>query len=356
MSGGVDSATAAWLLARAGHEVVGATMRLFCYEREDGPLRPCCDMEAVREARRSAERIGIPHIVIDMEEEFRREVVADFIGEYARARTPNPCIRCNTYVKFGPLLAKAERLGFDAVATGHYVRRERVPGEDAWGLFRGRDPAKDQSYVLWGLPAERLDRCVFPLGRARKPAVRRLARRLGLAAWDRPESQDICFVPTGEHASFLRERVPEDHPMRRPGPVRALDGSLLGQHEGLLGRTIGQRHGAGVTAKERLYVVRMDPETATLWLGPREAVHCEGVIAKDLNLLAPIAVLEGSGLTAKVRYRHPAVDCAVRVREDGTCEVRFSEPEGAVSPGQSIVFYRGDRMVGGARIDSPLSA
>ncbi len=356
MSGGVDSAVAAWLLARAGNEVAGATMRLFCYEREEGPPRPCCDMEAVREARRSAERIGIPHLVIDMEEVFRREVVGDFISEYARARTPNPCIRCNTYVKFGPLLEKAERMGFDAVATGHYARRDWIEEEGAYGLFRGRDPAKDQSYVLWGLPVDRLGRCLFPLGRARKSAVRRLAHRLGLAAWNRPESQDICFVPSGEHAAFLKDRLPADHGMRRPGPVRDIDGGgVLGQHPGLLGYTIGQRHGVGVASRERLYVVKIDPTNATLWLGKREAVRCDSLIAAEGSLLAPPSLLEGDGVAAKVRYRRPAVPCAVRILSPGIWNVRFPEGEGAVSPGQSIVFYRGERVIAGARIESARS-
>lgn len=353
MSGGIDSAIAAWLLTREGHEVVGATMRLFCYEREEGPSRPCCDMDAVRAARRSAERIGIPHLVIDMEEVFRREVVGDFISEYARGRTPNPCIRCNTYVKFGPLLERAERMGFDAIATGHYARRRWVDEEGAYGLYRGEDPAKDQSYVLWGLPAEHLRKCLLPLGRARKPAVRRLGRRLGLAAWDRAESQDICFVPTGEHTAFLAERLPPNHGMRQAGPVRNADGGrILGEHAGLLGFTIGQRHGIGVAARERLYVTAIDPETSTLWLGRRDAGRCEGLTAREWNLLAPAALLHGDGLTAKVRYRRPAVPCHVHVRDDGAWDVRFPLGEGAVSPGQSIVLYRGDRVIGGARIES----
>jgi tRNA-uridine 2-sulfurtransferase len=352
MSGGVDSTVAAWLLARSGHEVVGATLRLFCYEREDASPRPCCDLEAVREARKSADRIGISHIVIDMEAEFRHEVVADFVDEYALGRTPNPCIRCNTRVKFGPLLDRAGRMGFDAIATGHYVRREWIPEEGAWSLMRGRDPLKDQSYVLWGLPADRLAACLFPLGPTTKPVVRRLARRIGVAAWDRPESQDICFVAPGEHRAFVSERVPVDHPMRRPGPVKLLDGTEVGRHSGLLGWTIGQRHGFGIAARERLYVVRTDPGSATLWLGTREAVRCRALTATGGNLLAPRAHLEDCGVTARIRYRHSAAPCSVRVNANGSWHVEFLEPEGVASPGQSVVFYRGDRLIGGAIIDS----
>lgn len=349
MSGGVDSAIAAYMLRRAGHEVAGATMRLFCHERQEGPPRPCCDMEAVREARRSADRLGIPHTVVDMEEVFRREVVEDFVAEYARARTPNPCVRCNTHVKFGPLFEKAERMGFEAVATGHYARRLPAP-EGGEALYRAADAQKDQSYVLWGLPRERLGKCFFPLGGARKAAVRRLARRLGLTAWDRAESQDICFVAPGEHGRFVADRLPGDHPMRRPGPIRRIDGVDLGRHDGLLGATIGQRRGFGVGGGDRLYVVRMEPANNTLWVGPKEATLSLGLVAREGNLLAPGEQLEGEGVTAKIRYRHEGVACRVRIREDGSWAVRFDRPEGAVAPGQSAVFYRGDRLLGGARI------
>jgi tRNA-specific 2-thiouridylase len=353
MSGGVDSAVAAHLLKSAGHEVAGATMRLFCSSRQEGPARPCCDMEAVREARSSADLLGIDHTVVDMEETFRREVVGNFVDEYARAKTPNPCVRCNTYVKFGPLLDKAHRMGFDAVATGHYVVCAKA--EDGWALFRAHDRTKDQSYVLWGLDRSRLDQCLFPLGRARKVAVRRLARRIGLRAWDRVESQDICFVPSGEHPRFLAERLPEGHPMRVPGSVRASGGRVIGEHDGLLGYTLGQRRGVGVGGGERLYVVGIEPASATLWVGPKEATLAGGLAAIDGNLLAPMEVLEGDGVVARIRYRHAGAPCRVDARGERWI-VRFSEPEGAIAPGQSVVFYKGDRMLAGARIDEALAA
>lgn len=351
MSGGVDSAVAAYLLKRAGHEVAGATMRLFCHSRQEGPPRPCCDMEAVRDARSSADLLGIDHVVIDMEEVFRRDVVADFVEEYAHARTPNPCVRCNTHVKFGPLLEKAQRMGFDAVATGHYVIRSQEP--DGWGLRRARDLDKDQSYVLWGLDRTRLERCLFPLGRARKKAVRRLARKLGLRAWDRAESQDICFVPVGEHARFLSDRLPGDHPMRRPGPIRDIDGKMLGAHQGLIGYTPGQRRGVGVGSGGRLYVVRVEPDSATLWVGPREATLAAGLVACDVNLLAPPELLEGADVVAKIRYRHEGTPCRVEVQMD-RLRVEFRQPEGAVAPGQSVVLYGGGRVLGGGRIEEAL--
>jgi tRNA-specific 2-thiouridylase len=351
MSGGVDSAVAAYVLQRAGHEVAGATMRLFCSSRQEGPARPCCDMEAVREARLSADLLGIEHAVVDMEETFRRDVVGDFVDEYAHARTPNPCVRCNTYVKFGPLLDKAQRMGFDAVATGHYAVCSRAP--DGWALYRARDREKDQSYVLWGLDRSRLDRCIFPLGRTRKAAVRRLARRIGLRAWDRAESQDICFVPTGEHPRFLAERLPKDHPMRARGPVREVGGRQIGEHEGLLGYTPGQRRGVGVGGRERLYVVRIEPASATLWVGSKEATLAGGLTTTQGNLLAPRGLLEGEGVTARIRYRHAGTPC--RVDAGGPqWTVRFAEPEGAIAPGQSIVFYKDDRVLAGARIDEAL--
>ncbi|MBM3287112.1 MAG: tRNA 2-thiouridine(34) synthase MnmA [Candidatus Eisenbacteria bacterium] len=357
MSGGVDSAVAAYLLHRAGHEVVGATLRLFCYERGEVPDRPCCDENAVLEARWSAERISIPHMVIDFKETFHREVVEDFVSEYGSARTPNPCIRCNTHVKFGPLLERAERIGFDAVATGHYARRDRPPpSEMGWALYRARDRSKDQSYVLWGVRADHLDKCLFPLGRARKAAVRRLARRLGLRSWDRPESQDICFAPTEGHLAFLAERLPEDHPMRRPGPVRhSATGAVVGEHAGLLGMTVGMRHGLPRGGPGRLYVVRLDPGSRTLWVGPREACRERGLIADQTNLLAPREVVEGEGVRAQIRYRHDAVPCSVRVTGD-RWEVVFDESEVGVAPGQSVVLYRDERVLGGGRIVGALSA
>lgn len=355
MSGGVDSTVAAFLLKAAGHEVAGVTMKLFCYGREEGPSRPCCDGEAIRVARRSAELLGVPHTVTDLEEVFRRDVVGDFVSEYGAGRTPNPCIRCNSHVKFGPLAEKARKMGFDAVATGHYVRSlPAEPPETGMALHRARDMAKDQSYVLWSLPADRLGTFLFPLGRTTKRAVRRLARRLGLADWDRPESQDICFVPTGEHGRFLAERLPGEHPMRRPGPIRLVGtGAQVGSHAGLLGMTIGQRHGIGAMGGERLYVVRLDVEQATLWVGPREAGLCAGLVASQGNALAPRGLLEGPGVTVRIRYRQAPVPCSLRIL-DARWEVRFELPEAGVSPGQSAVFYRGDRMLGGARIDASI--
>ena len=355
MSGGVDSAIAAYLLHKQWHTVAGATMKLFCYESEEAAVRPCCDMEAIREARRSAAILGIPHTVIEMEDTFRREVVDDFVSEYAKTRTPNPCIRCNTYVKFGPLLEKARRLGYDAVATGHYVRRIRLAEpEKGWGLFRGRDVEKDQSYVLWGLDGSRLERFLFPLGETRKGTVRRLARRLGLRAWDRPESQDICFVPTGEHVRYLSERLPREHPIRRPGPVRTLDGAEVGEHDGLLGYTIGQRRGLRISGGDKLYVVRLDPGTSTLWVGPYEATLSGGLLAVGMNLLAPAERLEGPGVAAKIRYRGGGTACQIRFESEDRWRVRFAEPVSAVAPGQSVVFYQGEQLLGGAYIQDVL--
>lgn len=352
MSGGVDSAVAAHLLRRQGHDVAGATMKLFCYGKQDGPPRPCCDMEAIREARRSSGILGIPHTVVDMEEVFQREVIGDFVAEYAVGRTPNPCVRCNTYVKFGPLLVKAVRMGFDAIATGHYVVSRPAPEDPTRkALYSARDAGKDQSYVLWGISRETLDRCVFPLGSARKTAVKRLARRLGLPVWDRAESQDICFVPPGGHAAFVAEHLAADHPLRKPGPVRdARTGAVLGTHGGLLGTTIGQRRGLGIAGTERQYVTGIDTGSGTMWLGTLDGAMTESLVAHEGNLLAPALLLEGDGVTAKIRYRSSPVPCRVSVAGD-LWRVRFATPVAAVAPGQSVVFYhQGNRLIGGARI------
>lgn len=354
MSGGVDSAVAAYILKRAGHDVIGATMKLFCFDREESARRPCCDMEAIRLARRTAGIMQIPHVVIDLEESFRREVINDFISEYAAARTPNPCIRCNTFVKFAPLLTKARRMGCDAIATGHYVRLVRSTDDDGWGLYRARDSNKDQSYVLWGLEHEQLGSFHFPLGSTLKSVVRRLARRLGLGAADRAESQDICFVPTGRHEEFLTEQIDPGHPMRRPGPIRKADGEQIGEHDGLLGYTIGQRRGTAVGYGDRLYVIRLDPETATLWVGSKKETASSGLVASGGNLLAPVSDLTGDGVTAQIRYRHRGAACRVTAGDAGKWNVRFSEPAEGVTPGQSVVFYKDDRMLAGGVIESPL--
>ncbi len=243
MSGGVDSSVAAALLVEAGHEVVGVTMKTFCYSETPDSGKTCCGLDGIVDARRVATALDIPHYVFDVEEDFTRDVIDDFVREYARGRTPNPCVRCNSNTKFKDLLARGEALGCDRIASGHYVRIQH--GDDGSSLLRGLDDGKDQSYFLWGLPREMLPKLLFPLGDLTKTQVRERARSLELATADKPESQEICFVPTGNYRDLLAKKLPEPHPALRPGPIVLTDGTVIGEHDGYAGFTIGPRRGMG---------------------------------------------------------------------------------------------------------------
>jgi len=356
MSGGVDSAVAAGLLAAGGGlDVVGATLKVFCYGDRGPSARGCCSLDDIQAARRTAVRLGLRHIVLDLEESFRRTVIDDFIDEYGRGRTPNPCVRCNTFVKFGTLIGWAEKLGLEGVATGHYVRKVAVTGDDGepgWVLARGRDVRKDQSYVLWGLHPSLLDRFLFPVGELEKRDVRRLAGEMAPLVADKPESQDICFVGDRHYTDFLREEGGGRLPLSEEGPIR-MGGALLGRHRGLIRYTVGQRRGLGVTSptKNPLYVLRLDTETNTLWVGERSDLESRGLVADQRRLHGPARSLTEGGLTVQIRAHQEAVGVAsLDLLEGGRFRVEFSEPVNAVSPGQSAVLYRGDRLVAGGRI------
>ncbi|MGD2070688.1 MAG: tRNA 2-thiouridine(34) synthase MnmA, partial [Gemmatimonadota bacterium] len=259
MSGGVDSSVAAALLVEAGHEVIGVTMKTFCYSHVPAHGKTCCGLDGIADARRVADTLGIPHYVFDVEEAFTRDVIDDFVSEYARGRTPNPCVRCNSNTKFRDLLRRGSALGCDAVASGHYVRIDHeAPAGPA--LLRGRDGAKDQSYFLWGLPADILPKLRFPLGDLTKDQVRERARRLGLVTADKPESQEICFVPTGDYRDLLEKRLRPRHPAHEPGPGVTVEGEVVGEHSGYAGFTVGQRKGLGGGFDEPMYVVAVRPE------------------------------------------------------------------------------------------------
>lgn len=348
MSGGVDSSVAAALLAEQGHQLVGATMKTFCYQEEAGPSRTCCGLDGIMDARRVADALGIPHYVFDVEEEFTRDVIDDFVSEYARGRTPNPCVRCNSNTKFRDLLRRGELLGCDTVASGHYVRAGVVDGEAA--LFRGRDPAKDQSYFLWGLPRALLPRLRFPLGELTKPEVRARARELRLATAAKPESQEICFVPTGDYRDLLRRKLGGRHDALRPGDLVDTRGRVVGRHQGYASFTVGQRRGLGGGFDQRLYVVEIRPDTREVVVGAREALECRGLRVAELNWLAEEPPADGTVVHAQLRYRAPAVPG--RVHHDGdSLTLELEEPVLAVTPGQSAVFFdESERILGGGRI------
>jgi len=351
MSGGVDSSVAAALLVEAGHEVVGATLRTFCYTSGPSHARSCCGLEGVTDARAVAGMLGIPHTVYDVEEEFTRDVIDDFVAEYARGRTPNPCVRCNSFTKFGDLLARARELGADGIATGHYVRVEES-GPDGPALLRGTDGDKDQAYFLWGLPTATLPFLHFPLGSMTKKEVRNQARMRGLVTADKPESQEICFVPTGDYRDLLKSRLAAAHPALRPGSIVTLDGSVVGEHAGFAGFTVGQRKGLPGGFPEAMFVVELRPETKEVVVGPRSMLRTSRVELDDLNWLAP---QPGVGEAVEVQLRHRARPAWARVHRfgEGTLELRLREPQFAVTPGQSGVIFSGPRVLGGGRIVRP---
>lgn len=339
MSGGVDSSVTASLLKQQGHEVLGITMRLFA-PRGDGPGSAAHDAAVV------ARHLGIPHHLADFEPAFGELIVADFIAEYRNGRTPNPCVRCNRFVKFGLLLDKARELGADLLATGHYVLKTCDP-DGTCHLRTAACIRKDQSYFLYTLTQERLQRIVFPLGEMEsKDEVRRLAREFGLPVAEKGDSQEVCFIPGDDYVAFL-EGSGALAPI--PGDIVHVNGQVLGRHQGTHRYTIGQRRGLGIAWSEPLYVVGIDSERNVLVVGEEANVFANGLLAADLNW---IVTPEGKefAATCKIRYRHHPVACRVRLEEGGRCEVRFGEPQKAVTPGQALVFYRGDEVLGGGRI------
>jgi len=344
MSGGVDSSVVAALAARSGAEVIGVTLQLYDHGEAVKRSGSCCAGQDIYDAKTVCDRLGIAHYVLDYESRFRTGVIDKFADEYAAGRTPVPCSLCNQGVKFVDLVAFARELGADCLATGHYVRR--VIGADGVAqLWKGRDPARDQSYFLYGTTADQLDYLRFPLGDLPKREVRRLAEAEGLVVANKPDSQDICFVPDGDYASLVKKLRPET---AAPGEIVALDGTVLGLHQGVVHFTIGQRRGIEVGGqKEALYVVRIEPETQRLVVGPRRALAVASASVDGLNWLAE----DQRDVDAKVRSMAPAVPA----HWDGE-RLTFAAPEYGVAPGQSAVFYDGERLLGGGTITATEAA
>ena len=346
MSGGVDSSVAAALLKEAGHEVVGVTMKTFCYSGTPGHSKTCCGLDGIADARRVAVALDIPHYVFDVEEDFTRDVIDDFVSEYARGRTPNPCVRCNGNTKFRDLLARGRALGCESIASGHYVRWAGGPGEPQ--LLRGADRSKDQSYFLWELPRSMLPRLRFPLGDLTKAEVRERARALALSTADKPESQEICFVPTGDYRDLLLRRLGPVHPALQPGTLVDREGHVVGEHDGYAGFTVGQRKGLGGGFGEATFVLEIRPDTREVVVGSRGDLLARRVEVGELNWLTePPAT--GARLRVQLRYRAADVPALVRAAGDRVA-LELLEDVAAVTPGQSAVFYDGDRVVGGGRI------
>lgn len=352
MSGGVDSSLAAAMLVDQGHEVVGVTMKTFCYSETPAHGKTCCGLDGIMDARRVADTLGVRHYVFDVEEDFTRDVIDDFVAEYARGRTPNPCVRCNSNTKFRDLLARGEALGCDRIATGHYVRVEHGPETST--LLRGLDEGKDQSYFLWGLPGEMIGRLLFPLGELTKAEVRERARALALATADKPESQEICFVPTGDYRDLLQKRLGSVHPALEPGPIVRVDGTVVGEHAGYAGFTVGQRKGLGGGFPEPMFVLAVRPDEREVIVGTHEELFRDRVRVGELNWHGPQPA-EGRKVQVQLRYRAPAVAASVEWMDDALI-LSLDEAQAAVTPGQSAVVFDGDRVLGGGRIESASTA
>jgi tRNA-uridine 2-sulfurtransferase len=354
MSGGVDSSVAAALLVEQGHRVIGATMKTFCYSEAAAetaaPGRTCCGLDGILDAKHVADDLGIPHYVFDVEREFTRDVIDDFVSEYAAGRTPNPCVRCNGNTKFRDLLRRGRALGCDGIATGHYARIGR--GEDGRSaLLRGRDVAKDQAYFLWSLPPELLPMLMFPVGELTKAAVRDRARRLGLSTAGKPESMEICFVPDGDYAGFLERRLGADHPALAPGSLVTASGEPVGEHDGFARYTVGQRRGLGGGRSLPLFVLGTRPERREVVVGTAEELLRDRVAVSELNWLAPPPTA-GDRVRVQLRHRAPAVGARVERADGDGVALALDTAQRAITPGQSAVLFREERVLGGGRIAS----
>lgn len=345
MSGGVDSSVAAAMLVRQGYDVVGATMKLFCHDIAELPDRPCCSLDSVNDARRICEQLGVPHYVLNLESAFGRDVVQDFVSEYARGRTPIPCVRCNTFTKFRDLLRKADAIDARWIATGHYAR------VDDGVLHRGLDPNKDQSYFLWGIARPVLERMLLPVGRQTKSETRAVAHELGLELIaEKAESQDICFVPDGDHTKIIASVLGADAPALSRGPFLRRDGSVVGEHDGFARFTLGQRRGLPGGFREPMFVVDIRPDSRAVVIGPREELLGKGLVAREVNWLVDTPTL-GAEVEVQVRHRaRPARGTLVRI-DAGEVEVVLADAVNAITPGQSVVFYDGSRVLGGGVIE-----
>ena len=344
MSGGVDSSAAAWLLKQQGYELLGVTLTLF-----DSPCsgQPG-NQQDVEDAQAVAAQLGVPHHVFHMAQCFRSQVMDRFVAAYEAGATPNPCVVCNRYIKFGALLDQARGLGAQAVATGHYAQIEFEQGSGRWLLKKAAHPEKDQSYVLYSLTQDQLSASRFPLGGLSKPEIREIAEQNGLVNARKRESQDICFIPDGDYASFIRRHTGKMYPF---GPFVDQEGKVLGTHEGIIAYTVGQRRGLGVSSNQgRLYVKEVRPADNTVVLSDNQALFCRTLTANDLNLIALPRLDAPIRLKAKVRYRQQEQPCTVEQTGEDTIRVTFDQPQRAITPGQAVVLYDGDVVVGGATI------
>ncbi len=359
MSGGVDSSAVAAILRAEGHNIVGLTMQLWNQRRlashegmPESVQGRCCSLDDVYDARRVAETIGIPYYVVNQEERFERDVVRPFVEQYLSGRTPIPCSLCNNHLKFDELLIVAQQIGADALATGHYARVEFAPGSGRWLLKRSADRSKDQTYFLFGLTQEQLSRTIFPLGGMTKPEVRELARRHGLRLAEKPDSQEICFVPGGDYKKFLDAYLEEQGNAlpNTAGELVDTDGKVLGEHAGIHNFTVGQRKGLGVATGSPLYVLQIKGDTREVVVGGRENLYSRTLRAERVNMISVSNLAEPMRVSVKIRHRHEPAPAILEKTGDCAVLVTFDEPQRAISPGQAAVFYNDDIVVGGGWI------
>lgn len=352
MSGGVDSSVAAALLLADGYDVVGVTLNLFSlpkkYCRDEDTVN-CCGWGAAEEAHQVCMQLGIPHYVIDMRNEFEKKVIADFCSEYKKGHTPNPCLRCNEFIKFDELKKRADKLSADYVATGHHARIEYDSARKGYVLKKGVDRQKDQSYFLYTLTQSQLRRVLMPVGPFTKKDIRQKAAGLGLSVAQRPESQEICFVPDRNYARFLRHREPQAF---EPGPIVDPEGRIIGRHKGTPGFTVGQRRGMGIAAPHPIYVLAIDAEKNTVVAGPNEALYRNELEASNVNFIAGQTLERTLRVKAKIRYKHLEASAVLSLLEGNRVRVRFDVPQRAVTPGQAVVFYEGETVIGGGLIEN----
>ena len=345
MSGGVDSSVTAYLLKKAGHDCIGCTMKLYDNDETITEDKTCCSLSDVDDARSVANRLDMDYYVLNMKEEFKAHVIQPFIDCYLCGQTPNPCIECNKHLKFGRLLQKANELGYDDIATGHYARIEKTG--DKYVLKKALDPSKDQSYVLYSLTQDQLAHIHFPLGELTKSEARDIAEANGFVNAHKSDSQDICFVPDGDYAGFIESHLGKSVPK---GNFVDKEGNVIAENKGIIHYTIGQRRGLGIPAESRLYVISVDPETNQVVLGSNDDLFSREVHIKEFNWIAGGDIPETFNCSAKIRYRHKEQPCTVTYNGNGEATIIFDEPQRAITPGQTAVLYDGDIVLGGGVI------
>ncbi|RMH68428.1 MAG: tRNA 2-thiouridine(34) synthase MnmA [Gemmatimonadetes bacterium] len=349
MSGGVDSCVAAALLVEQGYDVLGMTMKTFCYGSIETTEKSCCSIDSINDAKSVCRQLGIRHHVIDEVETFQSTVIDNFVNEYAAGRTPNPCVICNSQLKFWDLLIRARQAGYDKVATGHYARIRYNEVSGRWELLKGRDEHKDQTYFLWDTSQEQLAHTVLPLGELTKPEVRHLARKYGFRTATKPESQEICFIPDNDTRGFLKRQLGD---RLQPGEIQDEAGNVLGMHEGTPLYTIGQRKGLKLAVGRPVYVKRIDPQNNVVVVADDDALYQKELVVERTNWISIKTLEKPLTVTAKIRYRHHGDQATLYPLDAHRARVVFETPQRAITPGQSAVFYQADVVIGGGLIAS----